>query len=389
MSREYVSNHYVPQWYQRRFIPACQVDQELFLLDLRPEWFRDGRGVKRRHKALKRTGTRKCFAIDDLYTVRFEGDESREMEREFFGDVDARGKQAVELVDAFDHDRAITEVALRDLLTYMSTQKLRTPKGLDWLMHATGSHKRQDVLDHVERLQTIYGAIWAESAWQIADASKSATKFIVSDHPVTIYNVACPPGHPRAKGASDPDIRLLGSHTLLPLSAEKLLILTNVTWACNPRRAPLEMRPHPDLERGAMFNMLDVQTQRSLSETEVQTINWVIKKRAYRFVAAGREEWLHPERHIKVPWRSIGDSYLLMPDPRGLHPASEITVGYGDGSTTSMDSFGRRPWQPDFGVEVSDASEIQAHSRWCKEFEALFGTDRRGLDGETRLRMRT
>ena len=388
MSREYVSNHYVPQWYQRRFIPSGQVDQELYLLDLKPDWFRDGCGVKRRHMALKRTGTRKCFAIDELYTTRFDGNESRELEREFFGDVDDRGKRAVTLLDAFDHDRPIGEKALRDLMTYMSTQKLRTPKGLDWLMQVTGSREREDVLGEVERLQTIYGAIWTECAWQVADASSSPTKFIVSDHPVTVYNVACPPGHPSTKGPCDPDIRLLGSHTLFPLSAEKLFILTNVTWACNPRRAPLEMRSHPDLMRGAMFNMLKVQTRRSFAEPEVQTINLVIKKRAYRFIAAGREEWLYPERHVKAPWRSIGESHLLMPDPRGLHPASEIMVGYGDGSTMSMDSFGRRPWQRDFGTEVTNGDEIHAHSRWCKEFGELFGAERRGVDWEERTRMR-
>ena len=81
MSAEYTNNHYVPQWYQRQFIPAGQADRELYLLDLKPEWFRDGKGVRRRRKALRRTGTRHCFAIDDLYTTRLGGIESRELER--------------------------------------------------------------------------------------------------------------------------------------------------------------------------------------------------------------------------------------------------------------------------------------------------------------------
>lgn len=44
MSAEYRNNHYVPQWYQRQFFPGGQADRELYLLDLRPEWFRDGMG---------------------------------------------------------------------------------------------------------------------------------------------------------------------------------------------------------------------------------------------------------------------------------------------------------------------------------------------------------
>jgi len=40
MSAEYRNNHYVPQWYQRRFIPPEAEDRELLLLDLRPEKFK-------------------------------------------------------------------------------------------------------------------------------------------------------------------------------------------------------------------------------------------------------------------------------------------------------------------------------------------------------------
>src|SRR4051812_48352152 len=104
MSAEYINNHYVPQWYQRQFIPD-QTDRELFLLDLKPNSFRDGQGVRRQRKALRRTGTRKCFAIDDLYTTRFGDIESRDLERVFFGEVDTLGKEAVEFFAGFDHDR--------------------------------------------------------------------------------------------------------------------------------------------------------------------------------------------------------------------------------------------------------------------------------------------
>lgn len=384
MSAEYTNNHYVAQWYQRRFIPAAQADRELYLLDLKPEWFRDGRGVRRRRTALRRTGTRKCFAIDDLYTTRFGGIESHELERVFFGEVDARGKQAVEFFAQFDHDRVSAE-ALENLMLYMSTQKLRTPKGLDWLAGQAGVRRRRDVLDHLTALRSLYGAIWGECVWQIADASDSETKFIVSDHPVTVYNRSCAPGNPLwCKGANDPDIRLQATHTLFPLSSERLLILTNRSWACNPHRRPLEVRPNPNFFRGAMFNFLEIQTRRTLSEEDVLKINSIIKRRAYRFIAAGRETWLYPERHAKFTWRSIGDEHLLMPDPRSLHPGAEIVIGYASGATEAMDTFGRHPGDRRFGDEARSAQEIDAHGRWCNEFEWLFGEERRGRSWEDR-----
>jgi Protein of unknown function (DUF4238) len=383
MSAEHTNNHYVPQWYQRQFIPTDQADRELYLLDLKPESFRDGKGVRRRRKALRRTGTRKCFAIDDLYTTRFGGVESRDLERVFFGQVDERGKKAVEFFVKFDHDRVSGE-ALQDLMMYMSTQKLRTPKGLDWLAAQAGVRDRGDVLDRLAGLRTVYGAIWAECAWQIADASGSPTKFIVSDHPVTVYNRSCAPGHPWCKGANDPDIRLQATHTLFPLSSERLLILTNRLWACSPHRPPVEMRANPDLFRGAMFNFLEIQTRRPLSDQDVLKVNCIIKRRAYRYIAAGREEWLYPERRVKFTWRAVGDEHLLMPDPRSLHPGAEIAIGYTGGRTEAMDTFGRRPGNGRFGHEARSAQEIYAHQRWCTEFESLFGTKRRGASWEDR-----
>lgn len=133
-----------------------------------------------------------------------------------------------------------------------------------------------------------------------------------------------------------------------------------------------------------MFNFLEIQTHRSLSEHDVRKINCIIKRRAYRYIAAGREEWLYPERHVKFTWRAVGDEHLLMPDPRSLHPGAEIIIGYADGATQAMDAFGRLPGDHEFGREARSAQEIQAHRRWCDEFEHLFGERRRGGSWEDR-----
>jgi hypothetical protein len=182
------------------------------------------RRVKR--KALRRTGTRRCFAIDDLYTTRLGGVESRELEKTFFGEVDRRGQRAVEWFSAEGWDGMYEEV-LEDLMLFLSTQKLRTPKGLDWLSEQMGGRPREDVLGALSELRSLYGAVWAECVWQIVEASGSPTKFVISDHPVTVYNRSCAPGNPlHSRGPSDPDIRLHGTQTIFPLSPDRLLILT-------------------------------------------------------------------------------------------------------------------------------------------------------------------
>ena len=77
-----------------------------------------------------------------------------------------------------------------------------------------------------------------------------------------------------------------------------------------------------------------------------------------------------------------------MPDPRSLHPGAEIVMGYAGGATEAMDTAGRLPGDRDFGHEARDAQEIEAHMRWCDEFERLFGEARRGLSWEDRDRER-
>ncbi|MDX6610297.1 MAG: hypothetical protein QOF85_2222 [Solirubrobacterales bacterium] len=378
MSAEYRNNHYVPQWYQRRFIPPEAKDRELFLLDLKPEKFKTPSGKKLTRKTLRRTGARRCFAIDDLYTTRIGGVESRQLEKTFFGDVDRRGQRAVEWFarDGWDD---LYEDVLPDLLLFMSTQKLRTPKGLDWLLTQAGGRHREDVLDPLPELRNLYGAVWAECVWQIVDSSHSPTKFVISDHPVTVFNRSCAPGNPLyCRGANDPDIRLHGTHTIFPLSPDRLLILTNRSWACNPYRVATEVRANPDLFRDAMFNFLDIHQGRTLSEAEVLLINRIIKLRAYRFLAAGKEEWLYPERRTNMAWRDIGDSSLLMPDPRPLTPNAKIIVGYSSGTTSAMDAYGRRPGQPGYAEEMTSEDEWGPLRRWQKEFTDQFGSDLRG-----------
>src|SRR5260221_3744930 len=103
MPTEFRHNHYVPVWYQKRFLPSGQKDQEIFYLDLNPGTFVDPRGISHARKAQRRQGFKYCFAESDLYTTHFGSTESTAIEQHFFGDIDRNGRRAVDYFTTFVH----------------------------------------------------------------------------------------------------------------------------------------------------------------------------------------------------------------------------------------------------------------------------------------------
>jgi hypothetical protein len=380
MSAEYRRNHYVPVWYQKRFIPSEARDKKLFYLDLKPEKFTDARSVPHLRRSVRRWGPKHCFVEHDLYTVNLGHIESTQIERLFFGAIDLDGRDGVNHFENFRHGESGHHEAFNSIIVYMSTQKMRTPKGLMWLRDQVQSGDQNVILHQMMRLRQLFCAIWTECVWLIASASASETKFIISDHPVTVYNRRCGPRSQWCRGHNDPDIRLNATHTIFPLSLDKILILTNLSWVRNPYESPVKARPNPNFFRNAMFKILDIQTERELHEQEVREINFILKSRAYRYVAAGREEWLYPEKHVsKADWARYGHGYLLMPDPRSVTFTREIIMGFKDGTATAFDEYGRRPWESDYKQPSRDTpDEWHTFHKFRGEFARLFGQYRRG-----------
>ena len=378
MSTEYRNNHYVPVWYQKRFVPPGQRDKELFYLNLMPSSVSDSRGHLHTKNTVRRLGFKHCFAEKDLYTTQFGSEESTRIEQVFFGPIDSTGRHAVEYFTNFAHPSVDTD-AFENMMAYLSTQKLRTPKGLGWLSSQVGTTDRSKTLAHMLELQQLHCATWTECVWQIADASHSETKFIISDHPVTVYNRRCGPRSMWCRENSDPDIAFQGTHTIFPLSLEKILILTNLSWVRNPYQSEVRLRPNPNPWRTTIFSFLDIQTLRHLQEQEVREINFIIKNRALHYIAAAKEEWLYPDRYVsKSNWNKFGHGYLLIPDPRGIQLRGEIFIGYRGGGAASFDAYGRRPWQPDYDKESKSLVEGPSLDRFKGEFARLFGPFRRG-----------
>jgi len=381
---KYKENHYVPCWYQERFLPTTG-ERKFRYLDLNPEQFRDPKGILRTKTALHRWGAASCFKETDLYTTKYGQYESTDIEQFFFGKMDDEGREAVEFFSQYSSFEDVQAGSspgekFNSLLNYMSVQKFRTPKGLRYLSTLLRDSNKNRLLIELQRFQNLHCAIWTECVWSIACSDNTATKFIVTDHPVTVYNREIFPDSEYAKAHTDPDIRMNGTHTFFPLSPTRILILTNLSWARNPYGNGETERPNPQLFRDAMFNFTDIQTGRQLEEVEVSQINFIMKRRAQRYIAAAQEEWLYPERSIPTDhWRKLDDRYLLMPDPRCLYMGGQIVIGYKGGGGAAYDEYGRRPWQKGYR-KGSDTTESQTLRAFQGEFARLFGPKRRGVN---------
>ena len=209
-SNDYTDHHYVPKWYQRRFLPTSG-EAKCHYLDLTPETFIDAKGVRRCTTALRRWGAPSCFQESHLYTTRWGDWHSTDIEKFFFGKVDDEGARAVEWFSSFRHPNYQgSDDAFHHLLTFMSVQKLRTPKGLGYIAGLARKVDKNTALLAMQKLQNVHCAIWSEAVWALVDANTTYTKFIISDHPVTVYNRECFPDGEWCRGDKDPDIWLAG-----------------------------------------------------------------------------------------------------------------------------------------------------------------------------------
>jgi hypothetical protein len=161
-----------------------------------------------------RTVGARCLASKRryLYTVKYGQYESTEIEQFFFGKVDVEGRQAVDFLsrnrsfDDFPSD-VIPEKIFNSLLNYMSIQKFRTPKGLRYLATIARAPDKNRLLLEMQRLQNLHCAIWTECVWALVSADDTQTKFILSDHPVTVYNREVFPDSAYSRQHTDPHER--------------------------------------------------------------------------------------------------------------------------------------------------------------------------------------
>jgi hypothetical protein len=314
-----VVNHYVPRWYQHGFIPEAANSRRYHYLDLKPERVTHPGGGFHYRTARRHIGPDICFEQEHLYTLFFKEYATDVIEKRFFGTIDARGADAV----SFFADYKINDQsgkAVQDLVWYIDAQKLRTPKGLDFLKKLSGTdHGKALML--MRRMHQVHVTTWMEGVWEVVSCDDSATKFIVTDHPVTTYNRAMFPQSQACLYPLDAPIDLLGTHTIFPLSMNRCLVITNLGYVRNPEVPALRRRQNPRSFAETMWDIRRVQTGRQIAEAQVRAINFILKTRARRYIAAAEQDWLFPERHLKTTmWNKLGGPFFLMPPAKGaLH----------------------------------------------------------------------
>jgi hypothetical protein len=345
-------NHFVPRWYQKGFLEPGGAT--LAYMDLTPpiKVLHDGRVI--RERSLFAAPPKRCFFQTDLYSTFFGTAVSDEIERRLFGDIDTRGADAVRAFEAPDpagwHDNFVT------FFEYLDIQKLRTPKGLSWLRGQYPALDQNELMREMQGIRMLHTTIWTQCVKEVVSAEDSDVKFIVTDHPVTIYNHAMPPGAPQCVYPNDPAIALKASQTLFPLSRSHCLILTNLEYAKDPSAAPTEKRTFARNFRPSIAPTDKFIRIRRLTNLEVSRINRVLKARAQRHVAAGRKEWLQPENLAVGSWADIAAT-LLPPRDYLWRFDSETFIGYKDGSVHYQDAFGRTEKERDALKKVPPVGE--------------------------------
>ncbi|CAN7159884.1 DUF4238 domain-containing protein [Bosea sp. LjRoot90] len=349
------NNHYVPQWYQEGFFEPGR--SSIAYVDMTPERkiLPDGRVITQ-NGAWNDTPTSKAFVQEDLYSTFFGTSVNDEIERHLFGDIDGRGSKAV---------RAFSGTDVREwhrhfqtFFEYLDIQKIRTPKGLDWLKAQYPNLSQNELMDEMQGIRMMHCTIWVGGVREIISAEDSGVKFIFSDHPVTIYNHAVPPTHKMGAYPLDPGIALRASQTVFPLNRELCLIVSNLEYARDPNTSPLEKRTFARNYRQSLTRIDSFIRTRKLTSEEVTHINFVLKSRARRYIGGGRKEWLYPEKTVGQPWEDLRKTFL--PPKDGLfHFGGEMFVGYESGHVHYQDEFGRTEKPRDFLIKSAPKKPLR------------------------------
>ncbi|MEP2438250.1 MAG: DUF4238 domain-containing protein, partial [Roseibium sp.] len=345
------NNHYVPQWYQEGFFEPDQ--NTLAYLDMTPmqHVLADGTSIPGRAKFV--SPTTRCFRERDLYSTFFGTTVNDEIERKLFGSIDTRGSKAIR---AFvGDDPAEWHRHFETLFEFIDIQKIRTPKGLDWLRAQYPSLSQNELMYELQGIRMMHCTIWTEGIREIVSAEDADVKFIVTDHPVTIYNHAAPPNDSPYIYPNDPGIALKGSQTIFPLNRDFCLILTNLEYGQDPDTNPLEKRTFARNYRQSMVRTDAFIRSRKLSDLEVANVNRILKARARRYVAAGREEWLYPEEQTSGRWDELRDT--LLPKDELWRFGGELYAKYDDGHVHYQDAFGRTEKPRDFLLKTPPKKE--------------------------------
>ena len=269
--------------------------------------------------------------------------------------------------ERFDFDKSIDprhgnpNDHLVGLIDYLDAQKILYTEG----SKASENPRCQDRLyrrsehahDSHATMASFLCIMLAEGFWEIVGANGSAHKFVYSDEPVTLYNCDHYPNSQMCQFPYDPHIFERGTRVIFPLESNLCLIVSHFEHANDPKRS--SARQHRRNARAydkTTLTYLDVHRTRELSTLQVATINYLIKKRAVRYVAAGSADYLFPETIVgELRWSEIDATLHYDGFARKL-ASGETILKYTDESIEFSNEFGERQLIPGWFVRRNKTS---------------------------------
>jgi hypothetical protein len=83
-----------------------------------------------------------------------------EVEKYLFGAIDDKGAKAVRAFVLGNH--VDVHESFQDFFEHMAAQKLRTPKGLDWIRSCYGALSQVDLMVEMQALRLMHFTMWVE-----------------------------------------------------------------------------------------------------------------------------------------------------------------------------------------------------------------------------------
>jgi len=270
--------------------------------------------------------------------------ENDDIEKYLFGKIDTDGAAAISAMASPNWMREIHPHII-NYYEYMDAQRLRTPKGLNWITKVIKPTSYNELLLKMQDVRQMHCTMWAEASMEIISANDSTVKFIVSDNPVTFYNSAFYPGNMQCVFPFDPGIELKGTRTLFPLDLNHCAVLTNLEYARSPGKIKANKpRTNPRYFDDTIIKYDDIIRERELKENHVLTINYILKTRANRYIAAADKNWLFPEKYLRKKDGGSLDKVFVSKSTKLFGRDGEIFIGGKDGKLlATQDDFGRKP----------------------------------------------
>lgn len=284
------SHHYIQQRYQKNFFEPGETqywyEDTVFIIDKNGNITND----------VKYRGTKVCFAADNLYAISTIADKDY-LEIALFNRLVEQNYYAIDYVLSGSSFSLPSRDVGFSLFRYISAQKMRTPHGLFLVgkyFAALGKKLTDDevlaaMTDMIERMAITL----SEAAIEIFDATNLSVKFILSDAPTVTYNKLL-------REENLLDFLLKGTQIIFPLSRNFCMVFTprELSDGKLNKRDYCIARKNARISGSSIFDVRKLRNFRDADVEEVNSINFLIREKSYRYIAGGKKEYMTCKKSI-------------------------------------------------------------------------------------------